>query len=320
MRWMSRTPVCVIVLFAALGAVSLSAADLRLGIVGTDTSHATIFTKVLNDPSNPDHVGGARVVAAFKGGSPDLKESASRVDGYAKELADKWGVEIVPDIATLCSKVDAVLLESVDGRPRLAQAREIIKAGKPMFIDKPLSSTLADAREIAKLAKAAGVKWFSTSSLRYADYVAALRSPGITGAISWGPGPLEEHQQLDLSWYAIHPIEVLFTIMGTGCEEVTRTVGGTMDEVTCRWKDGRVGTVRALRPYGEFGAVVFTDKEVRQSPPKPKFSYVPLLREIVKFFQTGTVPVPNEETLEMFAFMDAAQRSKEAGGKPMRLR
>lgn len=303
-------------------AISAAAADLRLGIIGTDTSHVIAFTKVLNDPKNPDHVAGARVVAAFKGGSADLKESASRVEGYAKELKEQWGVEIVADIASLAGKVDAILLESVDGRKHLEQAREAIKLGKPMFIDKPLASTLADAREIAKLARQAGVKWFSTSSLRYADYAKELRGNGaeVTGAISWGPGPLEEHHQLDLSWYAVHPIEVLFTIMGTGCEEVTRRVGATMDEVTCRWKDGRIGSVRALRPYGDFGAVAFTAKEVRQSPAKAKYSYVPMLREIVKFFQTGVVPVPNDETLEMFAFMDAAQRSKDAGGAPMKLR
>jgi hypothetical protein len=45
-----------------------------------------------------------------------------------------------------------------------------------------------------------------------------------------------------------------------------------------------------------------------------------MLKEVVKFFQTGQPPVPNEESLELFAFMDAAQRSKEAGGKPMKLR
>ncbi len=48
--------------------------------------------------------------------------------------------------------------------------------------------------------------------------------------------------------------------------------------------------------------------------------YAPLVREIVQFFQTGRPPVSNEETLEIFAFLDAAQRSKEAGGKPMVLR
>lgn len=291
-------------------------AEIRVGIIGTDTSHATAFTKVLNDPASPDHIPGARVVAAFKGGSPDIESSIGRVDGYAKELADKWKVEIVGDIASLCSKVDAILLESVDGRKHLPQFQEAVKCGKPVFIDKPLASTYADAREISRIAAAAGVPWWSSSSLRYAGYVTELKKPGLKGAITWGPGPFEKTHQLDLSWYAVHPVEALFALMGTGCAEVTRVSGETEDIVTCRWKDGRLGTVHAMRPYGDYGAVAFYGKEIRQSPPAPKFSYAPLLREIVKFFETKQPPVPNAETLEIFAFMDAAQRSKAAGGKP----
>jgi hypothetical protein len=298
----------------------LASADIRLGIIGTDTSHVTAFTRVLNDPSNPDHVPGARIVAAYKGGSPDVESSHTRVDNFARELQEKWKIELVPDIPTLCAKVDAILLESVDGRKHLEQARLVIAARKPMFIDKPLASTLEDAREIARLAKAAGVKWFSTSSLRYGEIATTMKFPDMNGAITWGPGPMEEHHYLDLSWYAIHPVELLFALMGPGVTEVSRTYTPDADVVVGRWKDGRIGTVRATRPYGDYGAVVFRPKAVVQSPPKAKSSYVPMLREIVKFFQTGVVPVPNEETLEIFAFMDAAQRSREAGGKPVPLR
>jgi hypothetical protein len=113
---------------------------------------------------------------------------------------------------------------------------------------------------------------------------------------------------------------MLFTLMGPGCEEVTRVASADADEITCRWRDGRIGTVRALRPTGPYGATVFRKDGVMTSPPKPKTGYETTVREIVKFFETGRPPVPNEETLEIFAFMDAAQRSKEAGGKPMRLR
>ena len=296
-------------------------AQIRVGIVGTDTSHVPAFTRLLNDPSAPDHVPGARVVAAYKGGSKDIESSWSRVDKFAEEIKTKWGVEIVPDIPTLCSKVDAVLLESVDGRPHLEQARQVIQAGKPLFIDKPLSSSYEDAKEIARLAKQAGVPWFSTSSLRYSEIVPVLKAANPHSVITWGPGPEEPHHYLDLSWYAIHPIEMLFAIMGPGCEEVTRTVGRNGDVVTCRWKDGRLGTVQTLRPSGEYGGVAFREKGAAvRSPEKAKSNYAALVKEIVKFFQTRQPPVPNEETLEIFAFMDAAQRSKEAGGKPTRLR
>jgi hypothetical protein len=313
-------------LFAASLALTLAlpaaaaAADLRLGLVGTDTSHVIAFAAAFNDPASPDHVPGARIVAAFRGGSPDLPSSRDRIEGFTSQLRDKYAVEIVDTIEELCRRVDGVLLTSVDGRVHLAQARDIIRGRKPMFIDKPLASTLEDAREIARLAKAAGVPWFSTSTLRYS--VANLKTPGLSGADVWGPGPLEEHHQLDLSWYAIHEAEMLFTLLGTGCDEVTRVESADASVVACRWKDGRVGTMRALRPYSDYGVVLFrkdakghTSQYSAVRSTRSEFE-----RELLKFFTTGVPPVPNEETLELMAFLDAAQRSKEAGGKPTRLR
>ncbi|MCC7497481.1 MAG: Gfo/Idh/MocA family oxidoreductase [Bryobacterales bacterium] len=307
-----------------LSLATCAAADLRLGIVGTDTSHVSAFSKILNDPSSPNHIPGAKIVAAFKGGSPDVESSYSRVDKYADELKSKYQVEIVPQISDLCGKVDAILLESVDGRKHLPQMREIVKCGKPVFIDKPLASTLDDALEIARIAKAANVKWFSTSSLRYAEVVKTAK--GYTdrlGVVVWGPSPTEPHHQLDLSYYGIHPIEMLFTIMGPGCKTVTRaatTNDPGMDTVTCIWSDGRIGTVEAMRPYGPYGAIVIRPKDVVEIPNDRGAYYATMLGEIIKFFQTGVVPVPNGETLEIFRFMDAAQRSKAAGGQPMSLR
>ena len=306
---------------AALVAIaSLSqAADLRLGIVGTDTSHVTAFAKILNDPNSPDYVAGARIVAAYKGGSKDIEESASRVDKFTEELRTQWKIEFYSDINTLCKKVDAVLLTSVDGRVHLEQVKPILAAHKPVFIDKPLAASLADAREIGRLAKEAGVPWFSASSLRYGELGTSMKFNDAMGVTTWGPGPVESHQPLEYSWYAIHPIELLFTLMGPGCEQVTAMAGKDEDVIIGRWKDGRIGTVRTLRPYGTYGADVFRPKGVTQSKAKTQEGYRPLLVEIVKFFETKQPPVPNEETLEIFAFMDAAQRSKAAGGAAMKL-
>lgn len=304
-----------------LAASSLSSgADLRLGIVGADTSHAVAFTALLNDPAAPDHLAGARIVAAYKGGSPDIPESASRVDKYAAELQSKYGVEIVPDIATLLTKVDAVLLESVDGRPHLALFREIAKGHKPVFIDKPLSSTLRDAREIAKVAKEAGVPWFTASTLRFSSGMPALHIAGLNGAFVWAPGPQEEHHELDLTWYGIHGVEMLYTILGPGCEKVWRTSTADQDVITGQWKDGKIGVVRLLRPYSSYGAVVFSPKEVRTNEKDLYTGYRGMVVEMLKFFHTGVSPVPQEETLEMFEFMDASQRSLKAGGAPVPIR
>jgi hypothetical protein len=302
-------------------AVCAWSADIRLGIIGTDTSHVPVFARMLNG-EGADHVAGARIVAAYKGGSKDLENSASRVDPFAEEIRTKWGVEIVPDIAALLGKVDGVLLTSVDGRVHLEQARQALAAKKPLFIDKPLATTLEDAREIARLATAAGVPWFSTSSLRYGAIGSNVKFPDTTGAMVWGPGPVQPLFQLDLSWYAIHPIEVLYTILGRGCESVARATGPNGDAIVGRWKDGRIGTVYAARPDADYGAVIFRGKDVVELHPKKSAAsdYRPMLEEIVRFFQTGKPPVANEDTLEIFAFMDAAQRSRDQGGRPVALR
>jgi hypothetical protein len=307
--------------FVILAAATAFAADIRVGIIGTDTSHVPAFTKMLNgDAAAADHIAGARVVAAYKGISKDIPDSFNRVDRFADEIQKQYGVEIVPDIATLLTKVDAVMIESVDARPHLAYAKQVIAAKKPLWIDKPLASTLEDAREIARLAKAAGVPWFSASSLRWSP-IAAKKYPDATSILTWGPGPFEEHHYLELAWYAIHPIEMLFTMMGPGVESVSRTSGKDVDEIVGKWKDGRIGTVRAMRPYGDYGAVVTRSKASEViHPPGGGGNYRPLVVEIIKFFQTGKPAVPNEETLEIFAFMDAAQKSKEQGGRPVALR
>lgn len=306
--------------FVFLFGFGLTAADLRLGIVGTDTSHVPAFTKLFNDAEAPGHLAGARVVAAYPGGSDDLESSKTRVKQYAAEIHEKYGVEIVGSITELCTNVDAVLLESVDGRKHLEQARQVIAGKKPLFIDKPLASTLEDAREIARLAAEAGVPWFSSSSLRYGP-LAELKSAEAVGYEVWGPSPFEPHHQLDLSWYGIHPVELLYALMGPGCVEVSRVTSERSDVIVGRWRDGRLGTVRGLRPYGNYGVVVYQGQKTLTSDPKVNaVDYRPLVVKVLEFFQTGKTPVPNAETLELFAFMDAAQRSKESGGGVVKLR
>jgi predicted dehydrogenase len=296
-------------------ATQLPAANLRIGLIGLDTSHVVAFTSRLNNPEDKNHVPGARVVAAFKGGSPDIESSASRVEGFTKTLVENYGVTIYDSIEELCRHVDAVMLESVDGRPHLEQARPVFKARKPLFIDKPLAGSLKDAIAIYKLAKEFGVPCFSTSSLRYYPGLVELKAANfgeLKGAFSTGPCSLEPHHP-DLYWYGIHATEALYTIMGTGCETVVRTTTPDTDLVTGVWKGGKVGTVRGIRnAAAPYRVTVFGSKAVLDQ--KPGGDYTPMLREIIRFFQTGVSPVPLEETIEIMAFMEAADESKRRGG------
>ncbi|NRB28360.1 MAG: Gfo/Idh/MocA family oxidoreductase [Roseibacillus sp.] len=296
--------------------ISSATADektIRIGMIGLDTSHVVAFTEIINNPEAKGHVPGAKVVAAFKGGSPDIESSASLVDGYTKTLSEKYGVKIYPTIEKVCENVDAVMIESVDGRPHLAQARKIIAAKKILYIDKPVGGTLKDAIEIYRLAKEAGVPVFSSSSLRFAKSTQSVRNGSIgkvTYAQTTSPAPLEPHHP-DLYWYGVHGCESLFTVMGTGCESVKRgTTKDGMIEVTGTWKGGRIGIFREGKGYSG------TAKGEKGESEIGKFDgYQPLVAEVVKFFLSKSPPVSAEETIELFAFMEAADESKRRGGK-----
>ena len=292
---------------------------LRVGIIGLDTSHATAFTKLLNDGADAQHLAGARVVAAYPKGSPDIESSVARVPEYT-EGVKKFGVEIVDSIPALLERVDAVLLETNDGRPHLEQVIPVIAAGKPVFVDKPIAGSLADAVAIHRLAAKKKVPLFSASSLRFAADTLAVRSGSIgavTGADTVSPCALEATHP-DLFWYGIHGVEALFTVMGPGCASVQRTTTPDFDHVTGTWSDGRIGSFRGIRRgTAPFAGTAFGEKG---SAPVGAFDgYRPLLVEIVKFFQTGESPVPAAETLEIYAFMEAADESKRQGGKPVKI-
>ena len=297
----------------------LHAAELRIGIIGLDTSHVTAFTKLINDAKSKDHVPGGKVVAAFKGGSADIESSINRVEEYTSQLRTNYGVKIVDTIEELCQMVDVVLLESVDGRPHLEQARPVIKAGKPMFIDKPVAGSLRDAIEIYKLAREAKVPVFTSSSYRYYESLVAVQKTNVgdvRAVISWGPAHLEPHHP-DLFWYGIHPTEALFTILGPGCQSVSRTTTDDTDVITGIWSGGRVGTLHALKHGGAHKVVVFGGKGIAEQ--KGSGDYAPLVREFMKFFKTGVAPVSPEESLAIYTFMEAADESKRRGGATVKL-
>jgi len=291
--------------------------DLRIGIIGCDTSHATAFTESINNPAAKGHVPGGKVVAAFKGGSKDIPSSANRVGEYSKTLADKYGVRFYDSVEELCQNVDAVLLESVDGRPHLEQVRPVLKAKKIVFVDKPVAGSLRDAREIFRLAKEASVPVFSSSALRFASNTQAVKNESIgkvTYVETYGPCELEPHHP-DLFWYGVHGTEALFTVMGTGCETVQRqkTPEGKI-QVVGTWKDGRKGV---FREDNNFRGLAKGEKG--EAPVGSFDGYVPLVIEIMKFFKTGVPPVSAEETLEIFAFMEAADVSKAKNGEPVNI-
>ncbi|MBN1108571.1 MAG: Gfo/Idh/MocA family oxidoreductase [Bacteroidales bacterium] len=281
----------------------------RVGIIGLDTSHSVAFTRALNNATDQSF-NGYKVVAAYPRGSNDIKSSVDRIPGYTEDVK-KLGVEIVNSIDELLQKADFIMLETNDGRLHFEQAVPVLKAGKRMFIDKPVTASLSDAIAIYEAAAHYKVPVFSSSSLRYitgAKEIAEGKMGKVLGADTYSPATLEKTHP-DLFWYGVHGVEILFTVMGTGCSKVSRTFTPQYDQVTGVWEDQRIGTFRGIRNGKTgYGGTVFCEKEIIVLG---KYSgYNPLLEKIIEFFETGIVPVTPEETIEIFTFMTAAEESR----------
>jgi predicted dehydrogenase len=302
------------------GQVIAAEKTIRAGMIGLDTSHVPAFAKIFNAPNATGDVSGIKIFAAYPGGT-DVEASRTRVAGYTKDLRG-MGIEIVDTIPALLEKVDVVLLESVDGRIHLKEAAPVIKAGKRLFIDKPLAGSLADSVAIYDLAKKHNVPCFSSSSVRFYPAVRELKTNSAAGAIAgastWGPCSYQDGIP-DMFYYGIHGIDMLYALMGPGCETVSRAQAADVDVVVGTWQDGRIGTYRGIRKNkAEFGATLFGSKAILHSGKGG--GYEDLCREIGKFFKTGQAPVALDETLEVMAFMEAADESKRQGGRPVSLK
>ncbi|MEZ6136071.1 MAG: Gfo/Idh/MocA family oxidoreductase [Pirellulaceae bacterium] len=309
----------VVLLSALLSSSAISDEPLRIGMVGLDTSHAPAFTKLLNATDAKGALARMRVVAAFPGGSDDIESSHTRVAGFTQDLRE-LGVEMFDSVEAMLPNVDAVLLESVDGRKHLEQVLPVLKARKRVFIDKPLAGNLSDAIAIDLLSKKYDSPWFSSSSLRFSPSIAQYRESGaskVLGASAWSPCSLEP-SHTDLFWYGIHGVETLYTAMGTGCQQVTRIHTEGTDLTVGVWDNGRVGVHRGIREgKSGYGLVVFGDKAIDVGG---KYEgYAPLVDRIADFFLGGEAPVSTDETLELLTFMQAADDSKAAGGVPVKL-
>lgn len=311
---------CQLLLAAHSGGAWAAERVIRVGIVGCDTSHVLAFTKIINRPEATGPAAEVEITAAYPGGSPDLAASRDRLAGYVAQLRDQ-NVAIVDSLDALVEQCDAFLLESVDGRVHREQFQAIAR-GKPVFTDKPAAASLADVVAIFRLAEKTGTPVFSSSALRYCDAVQSLAKDEKLGPLLGceAASPLKiEPTHPSLFWYGVHGVESLFTILGTGCETVVSTDTDMSTVVTGKWRDGRCGVYRGLKhDKSLYAFVAFGTNDVAF---RSGFSgYEPAVDEICKFLVSGKPPVRREDTIEIFAFMEAADESQRQGGRPVAIR
>ena len=327
--------------FVALAPVSaLHAQDakpVRVGILGLDNYQAVEYAQFFNSPMAAGDLAGLRVVAAFAApASDDIKESVDNLPKWMKQIV-KSNVKLVASVDELLRSCDAVMIMSVDGRKHREQATAVLKAGKPLFIGRPLAASWEDAVAIMRLAKETKTPCWTCSQHRFSPGFIGMRNHPEVGKVLgcdvYGGCPTDP-THAELYWHALHTIETLFTIMGPGCETVRCTSTPYVESITGTWADGRVGTYRGIKKGAlKYSATVFGDKGVSVAgiyghgvpvkgivPTNDKYmAYEALAIEMAKFFKGGAVPVSAAETLEIFAFMEAAHESKRQKGAAVRV-
>lgn len=334
----------------SLGVASGQAADLiKVGILGIDNYGSVAYTEFLNKPHAEGVFEGVRVVAAYPIGSDDYPDSDKLLAQWKEQLLNFYQnpadpkdavppIEMVNSVDELLAKCDAIMIFSMDGRLHLSQATTVLKAGKPLFISRPLASSPEDAVAILKLAEETGTPCWSSSQHRYNTGFSGMRDHPEVGRVmgcdvygGWNVDAAEA----DKFTRPLHSIETLLTIMGPGVMSVTCASTPTAELITAVWNDGRVGTYRGIKQGAvKYSATVFGEKGVSTAgiyghgvpvngivPTTDKYvGYEGLAIEIARFFKTGVAPVTPAETLEIFALMQAAEESKSQNGEAVKLR
>ncbi|MCK4284104.1 MAG: Gfo/Idh/MocA family oxidoreductase [Candidatus Brocadiae bacterium] len=297
-------------------------ARIKIGMVGLDTSHCEVFIKALNYEEGPRSVKGGEVVGAYPGGSKLCAVSRDRVEKFTKTINEDHGVKIYDSMEDLGKDVEAFVLSSVDGRQHLEQFEVLSQFGRPVFMDKPMACSFADAKRIAELAAERDAPVMSASGVRFSNSAKDLLEPDaeVISCEAFGRMPVLEDYPTYF-WYGVHAADLLFSHMGKGCKSVQALHGDEIDLLVGLWEGGRTGTVRGARSFQyPFGCAVYSSKGIVQTPiGGGPSAYNPLLEKVIAFLQTGESPVDIEETVEVMAFLEAAGQSLDKGGQPVEL-
>lgn len=274
----------------------------RVGLIGLDSSHAEDFLRLLNiDQRWP----GIEVTAIF-GGDRARNDELVGISQQARPASS---------IEELVARVDAVIVGARDGRLHLQHALPALQAGKPVFVDKPLACSLADAEAMVLAAERNGAPLLSGSALRWQRATQDMKArvaqlngaPGEVAAYgTWYPqseygGPI---------FYAIHTIELAQELAGPDWRELTLEEAET--PVLGYWAGSTRVTLNFL-PAGagasDFGVTLVAAGDTIHQPIMLEEDYMaPVLDEIAAMWSAGRSPLSHDHLLAPIALMEEAER------------
>ena len=287
--------------------------EIKIAIVGLDTSHATAFPKLMQDPTTPDDqkIAGLRVTRCLR-----FETAFQNKEGLDKrqEYLESIGVMVTENFDEAIADCDAIMIEINDPALHLEYFEKCAPLGKPIFLDKPFADSVENMCRIIDLAKKYNVRFFTSSSLRFdIDFVEGLeKNLPVEKGMTWGPAGIPPKGEAVI-WYGCHTFEMIQRIMGRGAESVRGVKEGDNYLFRIKYADGRTGIVELGSAYS-YGALIRTKENdglfIKVTGRVP-FYYM-LMKEFVKFLH-GEQPVALEDSVEVMALQEAALKSLRSG-------
>lgn len=275
---------------------------LKIGMLGSDNSHAERFAELLNLPEHPNFLANADAqVVAIWGQEPTRTH----------QVAQQNRIEtVVDDPAAMHSLVDAVICVARHGGLHLDLVRPYLQAGIPTFVDKPLAIDPDDARTMVALAAQNRTPFSSFSTIRFsADTQNFLQTVHQLEGVRVGnySGPATRRNPYGgVLFYAIHSIELLLMTQGVGVQWVQAVEGPAVDEAgngalvaICAWQNGMIATVELpVDAAYAFRATALGRKGVHSVTLNIGDCYVAGMQQVLTVLRGGTTPVSPTAMIE----------------------
>lgn len=287
--------------------------DVRVALIGLDTSHTVEFARRMQAPdvAPEQKVEGLKAVTALRFTTPFQSEEG--MDQRQAQL-EEWGVKVTKDFDEAVADVDAIMLEVNDPAFHVEYFTKVADLGKPIFLDKPLADTKANGQLIVDMARKKNVRVWSASSLRFVpalgEALDAIPQPTMVqsfGALGKAPAGSS------IVWYGVHAFEMLERALGTGAVSVLAKRDKLGVVAVVEYPDERRGIVEMNEGSYLYGGCLRTKDKAAPYVVDMSRAYKDELQLVADFFKGGEAPVSLDDALEVMALLDAAERSVNSG-------
>ncbi|MDD3926211.1 MAG: Gfo/Idh/MocA family oxidoreductase [bacterium] len=295
----------------------------KIGIAGINTSHAYVFGGYINGINEADYFSSAPGwTYELFAGDKEADRGFLRNKGHitvcwdsesenAVKLSRACGIDrTAPTLEDMAGEVDAVMILEKDGAKHLEMTRPFLEAGLPVFIDKPLAGSYADASAIKLLANENRATAFSYSAFRYAEGMDDLRREiEAMGGASFCSVCAPCHESF--TFYGIHGLEMLMSLVS----KPVRSVEDYPDAadrhlVKLDFVDGSKGILATWHGLSSYSVFVSNGqgKELNSH-----FGTSTVMKDVVVRIVDQLIgnepPLPLDETLEIIRIVEQVERT-----------